>query len=114
MQQQQKPSAPALEPIQDLAQPSSSIAAATALAGEMLGLKLIYLDAGSGAMETVNPDMVRAVKEMTSIPIIVGGGIRTAQKVGALHAAGADVVVIGTIAEENPNILTALSTQKAK
>ncbi len=88
------------------------IAAATALAGEMLGMKLMYLDAGSGAVDTVSPRMVKAVHDMTSVPIIVGGGVRTPLQVRALHDAGADVVVIGTVAEENPHILSALCTHK--
>ena len=83
----------------------TDIAIATAIAGEMLGLKAIYLEAGSGAMQHVAPKTVAGIKENISIPLIVGGGIRTAQQAEALFIAGADVIVIGTAAEQNPEIL---------
>lgn len=81
------------------------VAVATALAGEMLGLKYMYLDAGSGAKNHVSLEMVSAVKENVSCPLIVGGGIRTAALVSDLLSAGADVVVVGNAIEENPNFL---------
>lgn len=81
------------------------IAACTAMAGEMLGLSLIYLDGGSGADHPVDPAMIRAVRESVSIPIVVGGGIRTPQQAAAACQAGADLIVVGNAAETNPEIL---------
>ncbi len=78
------------------------IAACTAMAGEMLGLKLIYIDAGSGALNPVSADMIGAIRENTSLPIIVGGGIRTPEQAFLAARSGADVVVVGNILEKNP------------
>jgi len=85
------------------------IAASTALAGEMLGLKLMYLDGGSGADKTISPKMVSMVKAWVSVPIIVGGGIKTAKEAVALRDAGADVLVIGNAAQERPEFISELS-----
>jgi phosphoglycerol geranylgeranyltransferase len=86
-----------------------SLAACTAMAGEMLGLKLIYLDAGSGAEREVNKKMIHAVKKSVEVPLIVGGGINTPQK--AIHAleSGADLIVIGNALEKSPELLTEIS-----
>lgn len=81
------------------------IAACTALAGEMLGLKLTYLDAGSGARRPVPPALIRAVRESVASPIVVGGGINTAEKAYDAFAAGADVVVVGNQLEKDPAFL---------
>ncbi len=81
------------------------IAVATAIAGEMLGLRLIYLEAGSGAKKPVCAEMIRRVRKNTAIPIIVGGGLRTKKDIGTAFDAGADIVVLGTIIEQNPEIL---------
>lgn len=78
------------------------IAACTALAGEYLGLGLIYLDCGSGALQAVNPKMVSAVRKEVSLPIIVGGGIRSGEMAGDIWDAGADVVVVGNALERDP------------
>jgi phosphoglycerol geranylgeranyltransferase len=80
-----------------------SVAAATALAGEYLGLRLLYLDAGSGAEHSVPVEIVEAVRESTSIPILVGGGIREPDVAAAHVRAGASAIVIGTVFEENPD-----------
>ena len=85
------------------------IAAATALAGEMLGLKLMYLDGGSGADKTVSPEMVAQVKSQIKTPLIVGGGIRTIADARALHHAGANVLVIGNGAQERPEFISELT-----
>lgn len=87
----------------------SDIAVATAMAGEMLGLKLIYLEAGSGAMESVSTEMVKAVSGAIDIPLIVGGGIRTPEQASALCCAGADMLVVGTAAEQDPSIIASIS-----
>jgi phosphoglycerol geranylgeranyltransferase len=81
------------------------IAACTALAGEQLGLKLMYLDGGSGAQNPVSAAIIRAVRETVDTPIIVGGGLNTGEKVYAALAAGADVVVVGNHIEANPEFL---------
>jgi phosphoglycerol geranylgeranyltransferase len=85
------------------------VAAVTALAGEMLGLKYIYLDAGSGALNPVREEMISMVKKTITLPLIVGGGIRTAEAASKAFRAGADIVVIGNAIEENPNFLNEVS-----
>jgi putative glycerol-1-phosphate prenyltransferase len=81
------------------------IAAYTALAGEMLGLKCIYLEAGSGAASPVPENVIKATCKKIHIPLLVGGGIKNrVQLLGAWNA-GADVVVIGTAIEKNPEWL---------
>jgi geranylgeranylglyceryl phosphate synthase len=85
------------------------LAIATALAGEMLGMQLIYLEAGSGALTSVSPSLVQAVKRHVHIPVIVGGGIRTPERAEQLCAAGADVLVVGNVLETNPELLMHIS-----
>jgi len=82
------------------------IAICTAMAGEMLGLKLIYLEAGSGAQQSVPVDMISQVKQNINIPLIVGGGLRTPEKVREAVVAGADIVVVGTALEQNLAIIS--------
>lgn len=77
------------------------IAACTALAGKYLGLQVMYLDAGSGAVNPVSNETIHAVKATTGLPVIVGGGIRTAEQAAQAWNAGADILVIGTAIEEN-------------
>ena len=79
----------------------NDIAVCTAMAGEMLGHKLIYMDAGSGAIITISEKMIARVKENISIPLIIGGGIRTPAKAHDVCSAGADIVVVGNAIEEN-------------
>ena len=81
------------------------IAVATAMAGEMLGLKYIYLEAGSGAKTSINIKIIKGVKENISIPLIVGGGIKTPNDVKSAFNAGADIIVVGNVIEQNPEIL---------
>lgn len=83
----------------------NDIAMCTAMAGEMLGLKLIYLEAGSGAASPVPVSMVEHVKGTLSIPLIVGGGIRRPEQAQALCAAGADLLVVGTAFEKKPELI---------
>jgi putative glycerol-1-phosphate prenyltransferase len=82
------------------------IAAATALAGTMLGLKLVYLDGGSGAEKPISTEMISKVREWTDVPILVGGGIRSAAQANAILNAGADMIVVGNGAETNPLLLS--------
>lgn len=84
------------------------IAAATALAGRLLGLRTIYLDTGSGARQPVSTHMIAAVRSTVELPIIVGGGIRTAQQARAMREAGADLIVVGTALEDDPELVFAL------
>ena len=72
----------------------------TALAGEYSGKKLIYLEAGSGALNPVSVEIIQAVKDAISIPLIVGGGIRNPSKLQEIYNAGADLVVVGTAFEQ--------------
>lgn len=88
------------------------IAACTALAGEQLGLKCIYLEAGSGAMNSVPADMIKAVRKMITVPLIVGGGIRSAAQLQTAFDAGADIVVIGTAIEKDLNFLEEIKNIK--
>ncbi|MBU3680658.1 MAG: geranylgeranylglyceryl/heptaprenylglyceryl phosphate synthase [Flavobacterium sp.] len=82
------------------------LAVHTAKAGEYLGAKLIYLEAGSGAQLSVPLEMIQAVSQSISVPLIVGGGLRSQQEIQAAYSAGADVVVIGTAFEEDPQFFT--------
>lgn len=85
------------------------IAACTAMAGEMLGLKLIYLDGGSGARQAVPEALINAVSKAVEIPVIVGGGIKSGVQLHASLYAGADIAVIGNAIEENPDLIAELS-----
>lgn len=82
------------------------IAVATAIAGEMLGLKALYLEGGSGAQTFVNPDIISSVKKSCSIPLIVGGGIRSCDTLRRVYECGADIAVVGTIIEKQPELLS--------
>lgn len=86
-----------------------SLAACTALAGEMLGLKLMYLDAGSGAEKEINSRMISSVRKTVKAPLIVGGGIDTSRKALNALEAGADMIVIGNALEKDPNLLIEIS-----
>lgn len=86
-----------------------SIAVCTAMAGEMLGLKLIYMDAGSGAANPISTSMIESVSIATDIPLIVGGGIRTPEKASANVKAGADIIVVGNAIEKDPNLILELA-----
>ena len=77
----------------------------TCIAAELMGKKAIYLEAGSGALRPVSPEIIRAVRNVTSVTLIVGGGIRTPEAMNAAYDAGADIVVIGNHFEEHPEQL---------
>ena len=85
------------------------LAAATALAGELLGLRLIYMDAGSGAQHPISPAMIRAVRREVSLPVVVGGGIRSAARARQSLLAGADIVVVGNGLEQDSSWLPELA-----
>jgi phosphoglycerol geranylgeranyltransferase len=86
-----------------------SLAACTALAGQMLGLQTIYLDAGSGAEREISQKMIAAVRRAISVPLIIGGGINTSEKAMNALEAGADMIVIGNALEKNPDMLIEIS-----
>jgi len=85
------------------------IAMATAMAGEMLGHKLIYMDAGSGAHTAINTDMIDGVSGAIDIPLIIGGGIKDPQKAYDNVRAGADIIVVGDAIEKDPSLIVDLS-----
>jgi phosphoglycerol geranylgeranyltransferase len=86
-----------------------SLAACTAMAGEMLGLRTIYMDAGSGAEREISPKMISTVRKVINVPLIIGGGINSPDKaVNALNA-GADMIVIGNAFEKDPDLLIEIS-----
>jgi len=85
------------------------IAAVTAMTGEMLGLKLIYADAGSGADFPVSMEMIQSIKSAIDIPLIVGGGMKSAEDVKNAFQAGADIAVIGNAFEDEPELLNEIS-----
>jgi len=90
--------------------PSSKpdIALATALAGEQLGLKTIYLEGGSGAQNSIPETFIKTVCDSIDIPVIVGGGIKTPKQANAIRMAGASMVVVGNSIEKNPHLLEEL------
>jgi putative glycerol-1-phosphate prenyltransferase len=75
---------------------------ATAQAGELMGNKLIYLEAGSGALQAVSAEIIQKVVQAVAIPVIVGGGIRTKEGIELAYQSGATIVVIGTAFENDP------------
>ncbi len=83
----------------------TDIAVCTALAGEMLGMKLVYLEAGSGARNPVSAEMIDEVSNAVQIPLIVGGGIDTPERALMNVQAGADVVVVGNAIEKDPHLI---------
>lgn len=83
----------------------TDIALSTAMAGEMLGMKLIFMDGGSGAKESISNDMIKAVRKNTNLPLIAGGGIRSGELAAEKCRAGADVVVVGNSLEKNPEMI---------
>lgn len=78
----------------------SDLAVAYALAAEFLGMRIIYLEAGSGADSHIPVDFIMKVKKLTNLMVIVGGGIKTAQDALEVKEAGADIIITGTVVEE--------------
>ena len=83
---------------------------AHALAAQYLGMKLIYLEAGSGATNSINDDIIKSVSEVINIPLIIGGGLRDPEIVSAKVNSGASIIVTGTIAEEDPSIMREIAS----
>ena len=83
----------------------NEIAMCTAMAGEMLGMKVIYMDAGSGAKRAISENMIQAVAQQIEVPLIIGGGITDPEKAYRNCKAGADVIVIGNAIEKNATLI---------
>lgn len=88
----------------------NEIAMCTAMAGEMLGMKVIYMDAGSGAKRPISESMIEKVSKTIEAPLIVGGGITDPEKAYLNCKAGADVIVIGNAIEKNTSLIKDMST----
>ena len=91
----------------------SNLAATYALSAQFLGMRFVYLEAGSGAKSNVKPEMVAAVRKVFKGFLIVGGGIKSAQTAAEIVKAGADAIVIGTMLESNGNLKTLNDIVKA-
>ena len=95
-----------------LSRKNTELIADTAKAGEYLGMKFIYLEAGSGATHPVDSNIISKVKSQINIPLIVGGGIRSKQQLENAYTAGADIVVIGTAFEQDKSFFNIIKKQK--
>ena len=93
-------------------QSNPEIAVNTAVAGELLGLKAIFVDSGSGALKSADQDLIRSIKEEISLPLIVGGGIKSIEQIKSLENSGADIIVIGNKIEEDINFLLDIASIK--
>jgi putative glycerol-1-phosphate prenyltransferase len=87
----------------------NEIAMCTAMAGEMLGMKLIYMDSGSGARRPISESMITQVAQKINVPLIVGGGITEPEKAYLNCKAGADVIVVGNAIEKNENLINEMA-----
>jgi len=90
----------------------NQIACATAIAGEQLGMKIIYLEGGSGAQKPISAEMIRSVKSVLTIPLFVGGGIKDLNLAQKAWESGADVIVVGTAFFQNQAFLKELNELK--
>jgi phosphoglycerol geranylgeranyltransferase len=87
----------------------NEIAMCTAMAAEMLGMKLIYMDAGSGAKRAITEDMISMVSKCIEIPLVIGGGIKDPEKAYLNCKAGADLIVVGNAIEKDPSLIKEMS-----
>ena len=87
----------------------NAVAACTAMAGEMLGPKLIFMDGGSGAQNPISAKMIATVRQAVDCPIIIGGGINSGEKAIANCKAGADIIVVGNAIEKDENLISKIS-----
>ena len=87
----------------------TNVAACTAMAGEFLGMKLIYMDGGSGAETPISTKMINTVSKTIDIPLIIGGGITSAKKALENCQAGADIIVVGNAIEKDDTIIKDIS-----
>ena len=86
------------------------IAKCTALAGEMLGLKMIFMDGGSGALNPISTKMIRSVSKTIDVPLVIGGGINSGKKAIENCKAGADIIVVGNAIEKNERLINEIAT----
>ena len=87
----------------------NAVAACTALAGEMLGLKCIFMDGGSGALTPISEKMIASVRKSINVPLIIGGGISSGKKAAANCQAGADIIVVGNAIEKDESLIEEIS-----
>ena len=87
----------------------NAVATCTAMAGEMLGLKCIFMDGGSGALKPISENMIASVRKSIDIPLIIGGGISSGKKAAANCQAGADIIVVGNAIEKDENLIEEIS-----
>jgi geranylgeranylglyceryl phosphate synthase family protein len=85
------------------------IALCTAMAGEMLGKRLIYMDAGSGAKKPISESMIERVSAHIEVPLVIGGGIVNAEKAYRNCKAGADIIVVGNAIEKDPSLISEMA-----
>ena len=86
------------------------VAKCTALAGEMLGLKMIFMDGGSGALNPISTNMIRSVSKTIDVPLVIGGGINSGKKAIENCKAGADIIVVGNAIEKNERLINEIAT----
>jgi len=86
-----------------------AVAACTAMAGEMLGLKLIFMDGGSGAQNPISEEMIASVNKSIDVPLILGGGISSGEKAIANCKSGADIIVVGNAIEKDENLISEIA-----
>jgi phosphoglycerol geranylgeranyltransferase len=89
----------------------NEIAVCTAMAGEMLGLKMIYMDAGSGALNPVSEKMVESVCKSVTLPVVIGGGIKSADTAVSIAKAGADIIVVGNSIEKDHSLIKEIARE---
>ncbi|MBC8408560.1 MAG: geranylgeranylglyceryl/heptaprenylglyceryl phosphate synthase [Rhodobacteraceae bacterium] len=87
----------------------NAVAACTAMAGEMLGLKCIFMDGGSGALHPISEKMIASVRQSIDTPLIIGGGISSGEKAAANCKAGADIIVVGNAIEKDENLIAEIA-----
>ncbi|MEO6071076.1 MAG: geranylgeranylglyceryl/heptaprenylglyceryl phosphate synthase [Chitinophagaceae bacterium] len=87
----------------------NDIALCTAMAGEMLGMKTVYMDAGSGAKKAISEEMILSVAQNIEVPLIVGGGIKDGEKAYLNCKAGADIIVIGNAIEKDASLINEMA-----
>tara|TARA_B110000444_G_scaffold75250_1_gene70913 strand:- start:143 stop:880 length:738 start_codon:yes stop_codon:yes gene_type:complete len=88
----------------------NSVAGCTAVAGEMLGLKLIFMDGGSGAQNPISEEMISEVSKSVNTPLIIGGGISSGEKAAANCKAGADIIVVGNAIEKDETLIIEIAS----
>tara|TARA_B100000902_G_C27240989_1_gene879961 strand:+ start:214 stop:951 length:738 start_codon:yes stop_codon:yes gene_type:complete len=87
----------------------NAVAACTAMAGEMLGLRIIFMDGGSGAKNPISEEMIASVRKSVECPVIIGGGISSGKKAVANCKAGADIIVVGNAIEKDETLISEIA-----